>query len=748
MSKFPNDDKRLEKLLVKMDPTDFVKLREDFWSEGRVLRIHGVEITQGIQSYRASEHLSGIPGQRWDNTVRIVSSKTTWARVYVRNLFFPLFSNVGGTLKVYKRRFGFFWSEIAQISPESPGIVDAPLNADYATERGSLDHTLNFIIPSNLMCGNLRFDFEISSGSLKDSFSRRVTATLRQTLNMRILPVSYSGPDGSGNQTNLPAPSLANSQATAALCLALYPVQSNPNISLATGIQLNFPLTGAPSNPGGCAQSWLDLNALLSAAKVADGNISQTFYYGLVPSNVPIGVNSGCASSGVTSGRSGRQMTMAHEFGHGLGFGHSNCGNVGNSADSSIPVYEPYDAPNLSMASIGEYGLDIRNGNIMDPNMTRDYMSYCGPKWISLYNYDRSVQHGRFTPLWVCNDKPIGGFNRPVLDDSFVFTDDFPRPETPPNPPPWFDDYVKIAPLSREKMISLIAIRKTDGRFDLRSLTRVTAEPNIEDAIPTGLTVGLFNKDDKLMETTALMRHKSSGNCGCGGGHNDRDSGAYIVQAMLPDVGQGNDLRIIKGKKELWRIECPKKEPSVPKLKARETKDGKITIAWTTPKSDGSIEIWLQYRSSKKEEPKVLLIGSNHGSYEIEPGTLPPGEGVFQAINHNGFSIAASKPLMVNIPKGPPSIAILHPYHHQSLEYGRSMQLHGIASDCFGNSISPDYCYWLFNGEKVANGLDIFVPVPAPGIYKITLVVEEKSGQNSTESEIMVIDSRPKFKDD
>ena len=69
------------------------------------------------------------------------------------------------------------------------------------------------------------------------------------------------------------------------------------------------------------------------------------------------------------------------------------------TAIPNYPVYEPYDLPvdppntaNWTMASIGEYGLDINNGAIANPNDAEDFMSYCGPRWMSMFTYQLSDQ--------------------------------------------------------------------------------------------------------------------------------------------------------------------------------------------------------------------------------------------------------------------------------------------------------------------------------------------------------------------
>ena len=139
-------------------------------------------------------------------------------------------------------------------------------------------------------------------------------------------------------------------------------------------------------------------------------------YYGLFPSGIPIGGASGCGggSANVGSGANRDGMTMAHELGHMLGFGHGPCG-LGNfsielpfvtvvypdQGDPNYPAYEPYDTVANRTASIGEYGCDVTSGTIYPPRDVKDFMSYCGPQWISLYHMQRLINHERLNPTIV-----------------------------------------------------------------------------------------------------------------------------------------------------------------------------------------------------------------------------------------------------------------------------------------------------------------------------------------------------------
>ena len=79
---------------------------------------------------------------------------------------------------------------------------------------------------------------------------------------------------------------------------------------------------------GQCPQSWNDLLFWLSIARIIDGNRGDVLYYGLFPIGIPIGGAAGCGggSANVGSGANRDGMTMAHELGHMLGFGHGPCG--------------------------------------------------------------------------------------------------------------------------------------------------------------------------------------------------------------------------------------------------------------------------------------------------------------------------------------------------------------------------------------------------------------------------------------
>ena len=82
--------------------------------------------------------------------------------------------------------------------------------------------------------------------------------------------------------------------------------------------------------------------------------------------------------------QSGEPILIAHELGHSMSLYHAPCGVTA--------VVDPgYPYPN---GEIGSWGIDSRSGSDrLIPPTSPDMMSYCGPAWISEYNFDIAMSH-------------------------------------------------------------------------------------------------------------------------------------------------------------------------------------------------------------------------------------------------------------------------------------------------------------------------------------------------------------------
>lgn len=675
-------------------------------------RIQGIEVTQAIQHYRSASHLTSAAHQGADNSLRLVANKAAWVRVYVRPGLFALGPvNVSGTLQVHRRSQGLFWSPVTTINPVAPGSVTAPTSTTYDAERSSVANTLNFIIPSGDFRGDLRLTVELTpvgGGNPHDTEVVDVDACLRQTLRIRGILVSYNGASTSNpgppapTNITLTAPTLANLQATAALAHRMMPVQTTGSFVSAGTVVCDRPLDDPRSSAGGCSPNWGRLLNRLTNQRTADGNRADVVYYGLLPTGIPLNVP-GCGQGGLGSAVTGDQTTFVHEIGHGYGFSHTPCGNVG-TPDPNYPNYLPH-----SGASIGEYGLDIANGNVFRPQVADDYMSYCGPPWMSIYQHKRLIQHSRLGQEYVCNDP----WWLDYLEEVYEL-----RRWPWPDPPPWnIWEWIDVNP---EPIISITGIVYPANEIDVATVARVSAATAI-DGVATDLTAVLLGEEGERLAEGRVTRLTQHGVCGCGDDH-DGDSGPYNFQVFISDVARGSALVVLNAEgEEVWSRRAPKQPPRVGEVSAEVSKDGTMELRWDYEVAAEESETWVQW-SDDGEHWRGLAVGLVESGVSLPLEGLPAGKVILRVLVHDGFSTAVSEPAEIDIPERPPVASIMHPRDGQRLLAGRPMQLWAAVADQAGQPLDDDVCKWILDGDGVGEGKEVWLEAPRPGEHELTLV--------------------------
>jgi hypothetical protein len=84
--------------------------------------------------------------------------------------------------------------------------------------------------------------------------------------------------------------------------------------------------------------------------------------------------------------------TFTHETGHAQGLSHVECPN-GNAAGPD-PAY-PHEN-----GRIGNWGFGIRRFLMYDPDDAFDYMSYCGPSWVSDWTWNKTYHRIKTLTSW------------------------------------------------------------------------------------------------------------------------------------------------------------------------------------------------------------------------------------------------------------------------------------------------------------------------------------------------------------
>jgi len=668
------------------------------------LYIDGVEVTQSIQYREADRHLTDSADRGPNNSLPLVADKTALVRVYVRHTR-ELVRGVVGTVTVQQMRWGV-WVDAGQLDQLAPMSVSAEPNPSYSYERSYLSESLNFRISATRMRGSFRLKVDVSvpGTDLKATDMVYVNASLLQTLRVRGIPVRYQGPDAAGNPISLAAPSLADFQATAVTTLSMYPVSQTPDIGLAGIFTWSEPLLGNIVK-GECPRSWNNLLFWLGVARVIDGNRANHLYYALFDPGLPTGGAAGCGGGDarVGAGATNDGMTMAHELGHVLGFSHTPCNLVkGDAGDPSYPAYEPYDTTANRMASVGEYGVDLRTMTIHSPAFSRDFMSYCGPRWISIYQMRRLINNAAFDPRILPGDHN----SLPPVDQEWPRRlSVFDRPDPPP---PWVGRQIHFVP-EPDPVRSIVVTGILDQhRIEVGSVLRVDTVPGSGARTVPDTFVEALDANNAVLQRTPLLRLRTHA-CGCGcSGNEGEDSGNGLVQAVLPDSDNVYRIRLVAKDEEIWSRESPGEPPQVVEVSAV-VENCELQVSWQTSASDMyTRERAVQWSDNDGRYWQALAVKLDEDNATIPVQGLRLGTILVRVIVSDGFNTAASEPVAVEIPRCAPAAAILWPKNGATVSTSDPVRLWGLGTASDGKPVAPEDMSWVLDGQRVGSSTELW----------------------------------------
>lgn len=691
--------------------------RESFVDRYRLwsARVSGIEVTQAIQYHRASEHLTDLADRGADNAVHLVAFKAAWVRVYVRAGLLGTVANVTGTLELSRRQRLGDYEPVATYAPQG-GSVSAEQALTYRAERGDLGRSLNFVIPAAELYGTLRLTARLS-GHDDSEKAVEVSARLVQTLRVRGILVAYDGdstsapstPDAPVTRLTLPAPTLADLQTTAATALAAMPVQATGSFAVCANMDWSLPLDDARTAPGKCSEHWNDLLDAMSLLRDNDGNRDDVVYYGLLPAGIPLGVP-GCGDDGLGAAAVGNDQTFLHETGHAYGFQHTPCGANGTT-DPDYPAYEPYMS-----ASIGEFGLDIRDGTLHDPRDIADYMSYCRPRWMSLYQHRRLLGHPRLAPEWLPPDFPVlDPLERPFYLEHLWWPD-----------PPW---RYQGPEWRMESVISLQGRVLESGRIEVDSVARIqVAAPAL--GVPTRWSAQLLDEQGGVLSRAVLMRREpQGGGCCCGGSHahRDKDAPPFAFRAYLRNVAPGAALRIDGPDQQTWSRKAGAAAPRFTGVTAKVGGEKELSLEWKLDAADVK-DVWAQWRRDDKDAWHGLAIGLRGDQARLPLQGLPPGRIQVRLIAHDGFHSGESEPVIVELPEREPVLAIVSPAGGRTYRAGRPLQLQGNLTDSAGQPLPDDRLTWWLDGVQIGHGRERWLDAPAAGDHELVVQTQWSGG--------------------
>ncbi|MEX5301369.1 M66 family metalloprotease [Kocuria sabuli] len=681
------------------------------------LSIQGIEVTQCVQYYEADDHLTDSADRGENNSIRLVSGKPAWVRVYLWSAFeTPLQS---GTLEVQRRSHGILWNTVTTLSPDPSSATSIPALPQYDATRGDLSRTLNFIIPADEMIGQLRLVARAESKNRTAQGMVDIAVTLRQTLRIAGVMIAYNGP--ASNAPNAPnltiaAPTLADLQAISVTALTMFPVQTTAIYRAASTLTQSQSLMVGSFPTSGCGAPWDILHARVANVRVGDGNPPGWIYYGLLPNGVPTDFIGGCGGGGVAVGPPDAG-TFAHEVGHACGLGHAPDG-IAPNPDPSYPAYEPYDPVDTPRASTGEFGLDINNGRIFTPRFFRDFMSYSVPDWISPYHYTRLLDNATLDPVTV-------GIDYPWWKD-LVWEEVRKWPEIPE-----MHDELELPvfpPSRRVNIISLIARIDFGEITEVLHVIRANAYVHQPRTSGTPFIVRLRDQNGQVLSVGSLTQLRSNLSCNCG---IDEKATSYVAQALLPDTAPGSTLEIYDGDTIVWSRSAPNSPPQVGDTHVDVDETGVANISWEMREGSAEpLQLWLRW-SRDGEVWRSVLTELSSPPIEISVDQLPQGEGLLQIVAHDGFFSSYGEPVSLTIPDRPARGVILHPVQDHTYVAGQTIRLWASIIDDADDG--TENAVWSVDGTVVGQGVDTWTVLEAG-----RRTVAFRVGPNGVESAITI----------
>jgi hypothetical protein len=344
------------------------------------MSIVGIEVTQAIQHFRSHEHLDAT-NVRPDNSIQLIARKDTGLRLYVdydADAGLPPVDWLSGRITVNSGSTVLDLTPMQSIRPRDTTQIN----------RGKASHTLNFVIPEAWCRGDVEIICKVFDTSNPSLPSRRVTRTLsfeaQVPLPIFAVGIRYTGQDASGNDLDIPAPTVDDIVQNLEFVELTYPV---PEVFI-TGyseivVDKTFPASADAEF--GCGDGFSDLLGTLRDMRGDSADV----YYGFLADNVPTGGVAGCGGNGVAAGKITDQAAMAQEVGHAYGRQHAPCDSEDRcqnpqNQDSNYPQYADFPSD-----SIGEFGYDPRTDTVFEPAKMFDFMGYSPREqlWVSPYTY-------------------------------------------------------------------------------------------------------------------------------------------------------------------------------------------------------------------------------------------------------------------------------------------------------------------------------------------------------------------------
>lgn len=699
--------------------------------------LDGVEITQGVQFFRADDHLpEGL--RRPDNSVPLVHRKPTLVRVYFRCDQRDDFN--GGEVEGVRVRL-FASSDDGEletrvIEPHVPGALVALNDGSVATQRGSLERSANFVLPDEWTWSDRSYRYravlELEEGSLDRVDPERREAVVEGVRyhrvfdpDVRVVRYRYKGP---GDELNV-FPTRAEAHRSVRNVRRGLPVRDlRLRVPESHELVLFDPLVSESdlTEPAGwgallrdlvwVAQHYVDSspciwNGVLSpdlpraAAALDTGGLAALgiTWPGETDFEIPlIDLVDWCAYTAFVADR---LETAIHEYGHVNRKGHPGGGGVSNTWLYEYPEYDLPDYGHAMGLDCGEYGVDVEayvrdpgSDPVKDPAKFQDVMVLSGSRqrWPSPYFYvslaNRYLAHA---------EALRGHFGiRPPFDAA------------PPSP--------------RELLVVAGRVWLRSGRVELRPVHHRRALPRRPVGGDTDLTLELLDDDGEVLHAEplrSLVPHP---------GRVDFHATPPLRDGVRTLVLRRGD-RVLHERK---RAEPPKLEPPV----LHRGKDA-WKVSW--PKARGGGDRPLYHVSMSRDDGRSwfpLTEWSEETGALLDPDAVAGGERCrLRVYATTGFATAFADSEVFELPVPAPDVRILAPQDAGEPLRAGAVLLEGEAWIEGVGDVPDDDLLWVSDVQGELGRGRLLVAHLAGGGHRLSLQVDHGGAKKPAQARVRVL---------
>ncbi len=697
----------------------------------RDFSLNGLEVTQAIQNLA--------------NNAPLVANKTTYVRVYSKQISGPSTPNVEARLIGLKDGTPLFGSPLRPINPVRALVTGGNF------DRARLNDGWYFLLPASwIAAGNITLQAEVDPRRIhtdpnlaNNALSQTVSFQNQPPVCVWTVPVRTHTALPSTNDPNFwsmvshfnrrwPVPDtwiFRDTEPVEELQVCWYgpfPYPCHGPYELEDGWGIT---NGPPDRDKVIVSLWG--RALLSYNPDACDNIGAPVHFmGMVHPSANNGGASGYAST--VSNQSWVQLpaqtpnpmpagwdqlragsTMAQELAHNHGRKHVDCGSPDN-VDNGYP-YPPCQIANTGQESY--YGFDVTTQQPIRPDQTADFMSYSSRSWVSDYTWRALLNSFATTNVAAASPQATAEGNS-VFVTGLVDAEHNRGEITmvlvlPTNSvPPATRQSVTVqaaGPLHDQEPHAVFKLRLLDagGAILVERVLTLTELDDHSNESHAALFSDLFAQPASQVATIQLLADDT------------------VIDTLTPGVNPPTTA-----------IQQPTAGALI---------DNQLTIQWTAtdPDADDRLLFTVQYSHDNGASWHTLAVnlpgtpdpsntltltdlGSLHGS--------APNAALIRVLASDGYNTTIATSAAFTLKNRLPEPVITAPSVGQTFVAGQTILLQGSATDAEDGGLPGTALTWQVDSLAYGSGTDLSIAGLAPGTHTVMLTAVDSNSQTATAS--------------